>query len=644
MSTLRRCAPPLVCLILLLIASSVSAQVIILNQPSAGGGGTPGAPGAPGSKWYSGTGPPDPSLGIDGDFYIDNSTGDYYQKIGGVWLFQGNLRGPSGAAGASNGTYLVSGGNVVWLTGYTFRVSAAVYYINGVLTTSAEQNVTLAPADPSLDRLDAIVVDAAGAASSITGTAGAPPFEPSVDPSTALRLTNVLVTAGSTQPGITTIVIYDEGVGGEWGATPSGATIVVGSTSNPQHGTKDIEGTNVALNDQVTFVKPGPPAVNLQTQEVLVFYVRVKAAWPANKRIRLSWRSGATQLGQFIDVRNGLYGFNTSLVGVYQQIVVPVNQFTVPAGATVDTLVMRIVGGGANVGFYWDNIQLQAGINQPPLPLLPGGPIGSIQINGGGFFEGIPPFPDDQVLVSNGAEWVQTTLPNCLDSAGQHLNYNAATNAFSCGTSGIAISGTITVNGTANQINTTLATIPLNSAATLSLSSTLVAPGTATITTRTGGTPATFATFDSSGKLLEGATYINPGGLRRRVCAMIIGADNGVVVSNADLGPQGRQCLIPSASTVIEVNVSADGGTPNVIAGRNRAGTIVNLTTSALATAAAGGIACSNTGGVTGINGTTTCSGTLQNASLNAGDYLELVSGSGSTAKRMSIFVVYTID
>jgi len=93
------------------------------------------------------------------------------------------------------------------------------------------------------------------------------------------------------------------------------------------------------------------------------------------------------------------------------------------------------------------------------------------------------------------------------------------------------------------------------------------------------------------------------------------------------------------------MDVNADGGTPNIIVGRNRAGSIVNIVSAALATASSGGIACSNTGGTTGINGATTCSSTLQNTGLNAGDYLELVSGTaGGVAKFMVAHIIYTIN
>jgi hypothetical protein len=132
----------------------------------------------------------------------------------------------------------------------------------------------------------------------------------------------------------------------------------------------------------------------------------------------------------------------------------------------------------------------------------------------------------------------------------------------------------------------------------------------------------------------------------RRVCDIVIGdASASAALTNAQLGPQKRLCFIPAAATVQEVIVAADGGTPNIILARNVAGTVANLTSSALATAASGGIACSKTSAVTGIDGATTCSATLQNTALAAGSYIEAVSGTaGGTAKLLTAHVVYTID
>lgn len=131
----------------------------------------------------------------------------------------------------------------------------------------------------------------------------------------------------------------------------------------------------------------------------------------------------------------------------------------------------------------------------------------------------------------------------------------------------------------------------------------------------------------------------------RQVCDIPVGDTSGSAISNAQLGPQSRVCYIPYAATIVEMDVNADAGTPNVIIGVNHAGSISNIVSGALATAASGGIACSKTTAVTGINGATTCTNTLQNTSIAAGDYLELVSGTaGGTAKFFVAHVIYTIN
>ncbi len=62
---------------------------------------------------------------------------------------------------------------------------------------------------------------------------------------------------------------------------------------------------------------------------------------------------------------------------------------------------------------------------------------------------------DDQLLVSNGTTWQAKSLSNCLDSGGQHLNYTASSNSFSCGTSGDGTgggSGNATWSTTTSQV------------------------------------------------------------------------------------------------------------------------------------------------------------------------------------------------
>lgn len=131
-------------------------------------------------------------------------------------------------------------------------------------------------------------------------------------------------------------------------------------------------------------------------------------------------------------------------------------------------------------------------------------------------------------------------------------------------------------------------------------------------------------------------------GAGRASCDIVIGDTSGSVLTDGQLGPQVGMCYVPYGATVLEIDVRANGGTPNVIVGNSHAGSVSNLVSSALATASSGGIACSKTTNTVGLDGVTTCSATLQNTALLTGDYIELVSGTaGGVAKEMNIHVIY---
>jgi hypothetical protein len=49
----------------------------------------------------SGEGVPDSGLGDNGNFYINETNGDWYKKDAGAWGLTGNLTGPTGPAGAN---------------------------------------------------------------------------------------------------------------------------------------------------------------------------------------------------------------------------------------------------------------------------------------------------------------------------------------------------------------------------------------------------------------------------------------------------------------------------------------------------------------------------------------------------------------
>ncbi|HET6518359.1 MAG TPA: hypothetical protein VFG47_00870, partial [Geminicoccaceae bacterium] len=58
--------------------------------------GVDGQDGADGARWHDGTGAPASGLGADGDYYLDDATGDVYAKSGGSWSPAANIQGPAG--------------------------------------------------------------------------------------------------------------------------------------------------------------------------------------------------------------------------------------------------------------------------------------------------------------------------------------------------------------------------------------------------------------------------------------------------------------------------------------------------------------------------------------------------------------------
>lgn len=267
-----------------------------------------------------------------------------------------------------NITALVSGGGVLWEADYDFRVSQATYLIQGDLFTSTEQTITLDAADPALDRIDVIALDNTGTVVKITGTAAAQPSQPDVDPGSQLLLTFVFVGATTTEPAnVTNEDIYIDNA--EWTATTSGAGWNVNSTTNPHSGTKDIEGTNVANNAFVLLEAPAP--LTLDSFAILSVFIRSKATWPKNRSLLFQWYSAGVAKGVGVTINTGFFGFDSSQTASYQLLAIPLAQFAVPAGTSINQL--RITDKGGAIGMFIDDLVLQAfggDIGEPPTPGL----------------------------------------------------------------------------------------------------------------------------------------------------------------------------------------------------------------------------------------------------------------------------------
>lgn len=248
---------------------------------------------------------------------------------------------------------LVSGGEVVWESGLTFRASAAVYYIDGTRYTSIEQTVTLDAAHATLDRIDVIVLNTSGTLTNVTGTASATPSEPDIDPATQLKLKFVIVPAAASAPsGVSTENVYLENT--EWTSSTSGSGFNANSSSNPRTGTKDIEGTTVANAAYVQLQRSAPET--LDTVSTLSLFIRSKAAWASGRVLRLQFYSAGVAKGQAVTLASGFWGFDSSITGSYQFVAIPMGNFVLPAGTSINQL--RITDSGGSIGFYIDDIKL----------------------------------------------------------------------------------------------------------------------------------------------------------------------------------------------------------------------------------------------------------------------------------------------
>ena len=90
--------------------SSGTYSVVANLLGPAGAAGTPGANGtngAAGTVLRNGTGVPSNALGVNGDYYLDDATGDVYEKSAGTYSIVSNFMGPAGPGGGGSGSSLV---------------------------------------------------------------------------------------------------------------------------------------------------------------------------------------------------------------------------------------------------------------------------------------------------------------------------------------------------------------------------------------------------------------------------------------------------------------------------------------------------------------------------------------------------------
>ena len=291
----------------------------------------------------------------------------------------------------ASGSYLISGGGVAWTGGLNFLVSSANYVIQGTEYTSPQATVTLSAADPADPRIDVIIVDDTRTASVV---AARPPLTRASRhrPGVGARAEFIYVPAAASDATVSVEVIYRENL--EWTTSQSGGTFTLASTNNPFAGTKDVEATAAANGHYVQFQAPStfdPAAFNS-----LILQIRSKAWWPNQKSLSLTLRNAGTQRGTAVAFKTGLFAFDSSITSGYQQVVIPANSFAAN-GLPCNQLRISVTGGGANIGFYLDNLEWQSGVVVPSQ---------SDRMRWRGNYDAATAYSKNDVVLSSGIQYV----------------------------------------------------------------------------------------------------------------------------------------------------------------------------------------------------------------------------------------------
>ena len=220
--------------------------------------GTPtGVDGKDGSVWYEGTVNPDGAIGVDGDFYINTNSSDYFTKVSGTWGNAiGNLQGIQGIQGlqGDTGPDGLAATISVTPTAVTGAPGSDVSVANNGTVNAADYVFTIPRGDVGASGTDGGVGPtgpyAAISIGTVTGSpAGTPPTVVDGDPGDDVILNFTLEQGADGTPGTTGA---DGGVGPEG---PEGPTAVSDDLGN-----KAITGT-----DSLLYVGADPEKVSSNT-------------------------------------------------------------------------------------------------------------------------------------------------------------------------------------------------------------------------------------------------------------------------------------------------------------------------------------------------------------------------------------------
>lgn len=256
----------------------------------------------------------------------------------------------------------IEGGDVSWVELLKFDVSAAAYYLEGILYTTESARAILDAADALLPRIDIIIIDNTETVSVITGVPNANPQKPTVDPVTQIELTNILVPAGATAPGLTITqeIIYNENA--EWVGSSSGVTVDFADVAQPYDKTVATLVGTLTNNDTITYTKSATSVAH-ESFENFIFNIRLNATVANQHNLYVRWLEDGVSVSNEVRVP-----LNKSNITSYQNINMSLSLWTWNQN-NVDAVQFRWSRSGGAVshaGFYLDLLKLEKGITVIP--------------------------------------------------------------------------------------------------------------------------------------------------------------------------------------------------------------------------------------------------------------------------------------
>jgi hypothetical protein len=259
---------------------------------------------------------------------------------------------------------LIDGG-YYHVANYDYFVWASRYIIDGVTYNEyISDTVTLSPAHATLKRIDIIVINDNGVISVVEGTPASNPTAPSIDTTTQLEVTFILVVENTTEPGdIFNEQVYEENQGepNEWSLISASASVNPDNVSDSSKGIRSISFTASPIYDFIKYQNDAP--IIPDGTGNLIF--KIKFVNLVAHRIKIFITDAATgdNYQTWITPTN-FYGIDTSNTSDWQTCTVPTTR---PYFLMTSFDTIEFINNKSGASFMIDDIYFQTG-TEPVTP------------------------------------------------------------------------------------------------------------------------------------------------------------------------------------------------------------------------------------------------------------------------------------